>query len=123
MKDGLKQKQQIVNATQAMLDEVRVISNKVGNIKTVFAEQNTSTELYTYFFDRLPSQLTLLQFRMEDSSLEVEGVTDDVNSVKIFYESLKRENRFKEVELRNVRRTLDGYTFSLRLQNFKASTQ
>lgn len=122
LKDGLQQKQQIVNATQKLLDEVKVVSTKVGNVKTVFAKQETSSTLYSYFFDRLPNTLTLKRFRLSGTSIEVEGVTDDANSVRIFYDSLKSENRFKEIELRNVRKEENGYTFSLRLQDFKAST-
>lgn len=122
LKDGLKQKQQIVNATEQLINEVKVISNKVGNIQTVFAEQTTTQNLYSYFFDRLPSSLIVNNFRMSEGSLEIEGVTDDSNSVKLFYESLKSENRFTSIELRNVRKTDEGYTFSLRLLNFKAST-
>lgn len=122
LKDALNQKQQIVNATQLLIDEVKVVSKKVGEINTVFAQQDISQDLLSYFFDRFPANLRLTRVRLVDGSLDVDGVTDDPNSVRIFYDSLKSENRFKNINLKNVRKTEDGYAFSLELLNYQAST-
>lgn len=121
LKDGLQQKQQIVVSTQSLIDEVKVMSGRLTNVKTVFAEQQSSEDIYVYFFERVPQQLNLSKVFMADKSLTIEGVTDDSNSVRMFYDLLKREKRFKEVNLLNMRKTDTGYTFSLKLVNFQPS--
>lgn len=121
LKDKLVQQEQIVMAVQPLLKEVETINTKITNIGNVLDKQTSISEIYGYFFTRLPQNISIISLKMTSTSVEMDGVTEDVNSVKMFYESLKTDQRFKNVDLRNVKKTDRGYEFSLILLNFISS--
>ncbi len=121
LKDKLIQQEQIVTAVQPLLKEVESLNTKITNVNAVLDKQTSISEIYGYFFTRLPQSISIVSLKMTSTSIEMDGMTDDVNSVKMFYESLKADKRFTSIDLRNVKKSDRGYDFTLILLNFISS--
>lgn len=118
LKDSLKQKQEVIHAVEPLLNEVAKINGKIANAKSVITKQDQFNEIYTYFVTKAPDDVEFTNIHVDLQSVDCEGVTDSVTSVKMFYEDLLQEKRFSSVELLNIQKAEQGYTFALKLQGF-----
>ena len=122
LKDNLKNKQEIVQATNSLIKEVDTINKHIEGINSVLTKQTDFQALYSYFFQDVPAGVELTEIVFTSNSVDCQGMTPDVNSVRIWYEGLKSGQKFEEVKLQNVNKTETGYTFSLSLKNYTNKT-
>lgn len=122
LKDTLKNKAEIVKSTGALIKEVDSINKQVAGVDSVLLAQNSFSDQYTYFFNSLPTDVVLSTIDFKDNSIDTQGMTPDVNSVRIWYEKLKAEKKFETVQLQNVNKTPEGYTFGLSLKKYQSKT-
>lgn len=120
LKDTINQKVEIVKSTNALLKEVEMINKQVQSVNTVLNKQTLFQEMYAYFYASLPTALTLTSTKFTATSIDCLGITPNVESVRLLYEKLKKENRFQKVELKNVNKSSQGYTFSLQLTGYSS---
>lgn len=118
-KDALIQKRAIVDATQLMLDEVKVLDTKINNIKVVLTRQDKTKAMYSYVFDALPSEIQISKMYMKDMIVDIEGLSTNIDVVKNLYERMDREKRFQSVKLTSVDKREEGYIFRLTLTKYK----
>ncbi|OGK35856.1 hypothetical protein A3F59_03040 [Candidatus Roizmanbacteria bacterium RIFCSPHIGHO2_12_FULL_38_13] len=117
-RDLLLQKKAIVDATSTLLEKVKELDTKIKNIKSLYEKQTTMQQLYSYFFQSLPSDLTINSISFGVELTQFEGSAANIDSVKVFYEKLQQDKRFKSTTLTNITKTETGYDFSLELTEF-----
>lgn len=118
LKDTLNQKQEIVSVVSPLLTEASRVDLRIKNIDTILRQQDNYHQMVEYFLARFPADFSVTKLNITKSAVQFEGFTSDVNTVKLFYNKLKAEGKFKTVQLDNVSRIESGYKFSFRLLNF-----
>ncbi|MEO6508395.1 MAG: hypothetical protein ABIO02_00425 [Patescibacteria group bacterium] len=120
LKDSLRQKQEIVKVSSPLLKQGAVVDDKIRNIKTVITKQDIYNEMISYYLSVFPEKITATQLSLLQGEIYLEGTTNDVGIIQIFYNRLKKDNRFGQLELRNIQKTAAGYSFNLTLRTFKS---
>lgn len=122
LKDSLSQKKQIVEATDSMLDEVKYLEEKTSGIRTVLDRQDSFQEMYDYFTSSVPGEVSLSTISIEPDSISCEGYSKNPAAIQAYYNSLLIEQRFEVIELINVRKSNEGFSFGLQLNKFQSVT-
>lgn len=122
LKDSLSQKKQIVEATDSMLDEVKYLEEKTTSIRTVLNRQDSFKEMFDYFTSTVPDTVTLSTISVEPGVISCEGYSTNPAAIQGYYNQLLSEQRFEVVELINVRKANQGFSFGLQLEKFKSVT-
>ncbi len=120
LKDGLNQKEEIVAVSQSLLDEAKIVDLKLREIKTVFAFQNNFEGMFSYFLSIWPTKATVTRLEIADDSIEFEAVTSDPNYIKLFYNRLKEDNKFRIVNLGSIRRAGAEFYCPFKLKDYIA---
>ncbi len=118
LKDTLSQKKAIVDTTHNLLDLVEVLDFKIGNINTLYADQDSIKNISTYFFGKLPPQIKIETVSIDKQDISLTGQTTDAASIQSLFESIKTDKVFKEVNLGSINKSESGYNFSLELKTF-----
>lgn len=122
LKDTLKQKEEIVLISAPLLKEAKALDQKTTDIAQVLGLQSMSNQMLTYFLSNFPAALTLTSFKMSQTGIIMEGLTDDPGVVKMYYNRLKKDSRFKQVDLVSLTKKDTAYEFSFKLQSFVPQT-
>ncbi len=118
VKDTINQKQEIITISAPLVQEVRAIESKGKQIDTILTKQNQFQSSLSYMLSIFPEKLSLDKFNLtEDGTIEMSGTTTDPNIVRIFYNRLKKDNKFTGIDLKDIKKTLLGYQFSFLLTN------
>lgn len=117
-RDLLMQKKAIVEATSTLLENVKELDGKIKNIKGLYAKQDALQQLYTYFFQNLPVDISINSLDLGTEGIKSEGSVVNIETVRALYDKLQADKRFKSVSLKNVTKTENGYDFTLELTEF-----
>jgi len=120
LKDSVKQKREIVLATSPLMKEVSQVNNKVDTVKKILTIQDGFVKLKEYIFSKVPSVIVLKSIRLKESSLEFSGLSADPQAVRDLYDSLTEDKKFEKINLEGVKKTEEGYAFSMTLEKFNA---
>ncbi len=118
LKETLKQKQEIVKVSAPLINEAMAIEGKTQNVKQLLSNQTTFTDMINYYLSRFPEKITATQITVDDTNINLDGVTQDVAILQNFYLRLKSEKKFKDIQIDNLNKTESGYTFTLTLKSF-----
>ncbi|CAN5172712.1 hypothetical protein BH09PAT2_BH09PAT2_00640 [soil metagenome] len=118
-RDALIQKRAIVDATQLMLDEVRILDTKISNVKKVLITQDKTKAMYTYVLDAIPEGINMSKLNAKDLTVDIEGFSEKIEPVQALVERMKSENHFQTVKLTSVDKKDDSYVFRLTLNKYK----
>ncbi len=118
-RDALIQKRAIVDATQLLLEEVKILDTKIGNIKSILKKQDITKAMYSYVLDVIPAEIMITKLYAQDLSLEIEGFSREIEVVQELFEKITNENRFQTIKLTSVDRREDGYKFRMILTKYK----
>ena len=119
LRDALVQKKSIVESTQSLLNEVKKIDKKMTNVKTILTGQEQTADMFTYLFANLTDDIVIERLSVKDSNVDLEGSSNNSDTVKTLFEKLKNEKRFATITLSSVNKTAEGYTFKLSMSKFK----
>lgn len=119
LKEAVEQKKEIVAISEPLIKEARIVDFKINQIRTIVDQQELFSESLSYLFSLFPQAITLNKLDITDSSIRMEGITTDINTLRIFYLRLKKEDRFKKIELASIKKADTGFEFRLSLNQFK----
>lgn len=120
LKESIDQKQEIVKVVSPLIIEAKEIDKRVKEIKKVIAKQKETEQRIEYILSIFPEKIYLSNLTTTDKSLILTGVSYDAGQLQAFYYRLKKENKFSLIELQNIKKTENGYSFILYLNNFKS---
>lgn len=118
LKDGLRQKQQIVEATKGLLEEVEYLERKTNQVGDIIKAQDDFQEMFSYFLSGLPPAIILTSVSVERGKISCTGYSLDPAAIRDYERQLQDERRFSEISLTGVRKTDQGFSFSLVLNNY-----
>lgn len=119
LKDGLMQKQEIVDVSQPLIDEAKSIDHKIKVVQEVIRKQENLKEMMDYLLSRFPEEITLTDLKIESDETSFKGISNNSIILQTFYSRLQKEGRFKTVALKNIKKTDLGYTFLFSLASFQ----
>lgn len=118
LKDGVDQKKEIVQIVLPLLNEAAKIDKKTSIIEKTIIKQKKFNTMIDYFTAFFPETITLTNMEIKDGSIKIVGDANDPKHLQAFYLLLKKDNKFKEVIFRNIKKTETGYNFILFLDKF-----
>lgn len=118
LKESVEQKKEIVKIVLPLLNEAAKIDKKTTIIEDTLLEQEKFGGMLNYFISSFPETVTLTNMEIKKGSIKVIGDATDAKHLQSFYTTLKKENKFKTVNLQSIKRTEAGYNFILFLDKF-----
>ena len=118
LREGVEQKKEIVRLVLPLLNEAAKIDKKTSVINETILNQKKFSEMVDYFIASFPETITLTNMEVKDESIRITGDAENAQHLQAFYALLKKENKFKTVNLQNIKKTETGYNFVLFLEKF-----
>lgn len=117
-KDSIDQKKEIIKVFTPSFEEAAKVNAQINAIQTIVNNQSIQNQSIDYLMSRFPRDVFLQKLDLKDSRYALSGRTINSQVLRDYYTLLKKEGRFKEVELSNIRRDESGYTFTLTVSKF-----
>jgi Tfp pilus assembly protein PilN len=121
LKEGVDQKKEIVKIVLPLLNEAAKIDKKTLIIQDTLTQQKNFSGMMDYFISIFPQTIVLTNLEMKNGSLKIMGDATNAAHLQSFYQILKKESRFKTVNLQSIKKTETGYNFTLFLDKFISS--
>jgi len=119
LKESVSQKQEIINVSQPLIDEARLINKQMGEISSILVQQDNLTGAFSYVLSVFPADLYLSSFSIRDSKFVLTGISNNPNAIRFFLNRLQKDARFNSVALKNIQKKDDGLYFSFDLDTYK----
>lgn len=118
LKESLNQKKEVLIIAQPLISEVRAIERTGNYVKEITGEQAEFKDTLDYFLSIFPENMTLETLEISsDRTVTFKGTSSDSNTVRLFYNRLKKDNKFTVVKLEGLKKDLFGYSFSFTLSS------
>jgi len=118
LKEAVTQKKEIIQAVLPLLSEVEIIEKKQEAAKAVFEKQEKILSMFKYFVSIFPQGLTLKEMRLSVDSIEVLGVAFLPENLQAFVNLVKKEKKFKKVNIKSIKKSEVGYEFEVVFSQF-----
>lgn len=119
LKESVDQKKEIVQVVLPLLKEAELIDKRSSETKQIFQKQEQFSSMLQYFLSQFPTNISLINLEVTPDSLKATGNSFDARQLQAFYVVLKKDNKFVDIQLQNLRKTESGYSFVLSLSKFK----
>ncbi len=119
LKEGLQQKKQIIVATKSLVEEIAYLEEKTMKIAEIANEEERFQTMLNYFVDGLPGDINLSSLVVSGKKISCEGYSLNPASIQQYRERLAAEQKFAEVTLSSVRKSEQGFAFTLVLDGYK----
>ena len=119
LKDTIIQQEEIIKSVKPIIDESEIIDFKIKNIKKLIKEQDKYKNQIDYILARFPSTVFLSNFSITDTTLSMEGLVSNPNHLQSFFNRLKSEKKYSDVNLSEIKRSENIFSFTLTLNNYK----
>jgi len=118
LKDAVAQKKEIIQLVLPLLSEAEIIEKKQEAAKSVLERQEKMLSMFKYFVSIFPQGLTLKEMRLSVDSIEVLGVAFLPENLQNFINLVKKEKKFKKVNLKSIKKSEAFYEFELEFSQF-----
>ena len=115
LKDSIAQKKAIVQVVQPLLAEAKKINDQAKESTSIVDDQKQTLSSLNYILSIFPATIFLSRLTYEEGLFLLTGTATDPKQLQYFYNRLKKERQFALVDLSNVKRDENGYTFSLQI--------
>lgn len=121
LQEAVDQKKEIIQISQPLIKEVKKEAFKLDQANSIIAKQLTFLESFDYLLSLFPESFFLNSIRVSNDTIIMVGVTQDSQLVNKFLNRLKKDARFKSIELTNIKRGDQGLEFSFEFRKFKTT--
>jgi len=118
LKEAVLQKKEIIQVSLPLLKEAEIVEKKQEAAKTILLDQEKTLSMFKYFLSIFPKGLVLKQMNLEKNGIEIVGTAIQVDHLRAFINLIKKEQKFKKVDLKSIKKTEFGYNFELNLFQF-----
>lgn len=118
LKDSIDQKKEIITVFQPSFQEAAKVNTQLTAVQKIITEQTVQNQAMDYLLGRFPRDVFLSRLSLNSDTYTLSGLTLNSQVLRNYYALLKREKRFKDVELTNIKRDESGYTFTLKVAKF-----
>jgi Tfp pilus assembly protein PilN len=118
LKEAVAQKKEIIQVVLPLLSEAEIIEKKQEAAKSVLERQEKMLSMFKYFVSIFPQGLILKEMRLSVDSIEVLGVAFLPENLQNFINLVKKEKKFKKVNLKSIKKNEAFYEFELEFSQF-----
>jgi len=118
LKESISQKKEIIEVVLPLLKEGELIEKKQEAAKLILADQKNLLPMFKYFISVFPKGLILKEMSLEKNTIRITGTALQIESLQAFFNLVKKEKKFKNIDLKSIKRTEFGYEFDLTFSNF-----
>ncbi len=118
LKDKLYQKQSIVTATSDLVGKVGEIDSKMKKVQTIMDEQDLFKAKYAYVMGFFTNSVAVSSLTISEDAIDINGSAPTVEPIKTLYDRLLAEKKFKVIDLSNIDKGNDVFSFTLHLAEF-----
>lgn len=119
LKDAVDQKKEIVQIVLPLLNEASRIDKKTTQIENIIKIQNDFQGMLKYLLSVFPQTASLDTLEISSTMIKLTGSATDPRHLQAFYALLKKDQRFTDVQFQNIKKSDNGYDFTMTLSNFK----
>lgn len=102
LKESISQKQEIIRIAMPLVDEAKTIAAKSTVIKSLLEKQKLMRGHLEYIVSIIPQTVTITTLSLTASSIQLDGETADIVTIRTFYERLKKDGQFKTIVLNQI---------------------
>lgn len=118
LREAVSQKKEIIQVVLPLLSQAEIIDSKINQARKITKEQNGFTQMINYLIANFPDSITLTKLEIENDQVKMSGFTNDSRQLQLFFNFLKKENKFKIVSFDTLKKSDNGYSFILVLNKF-----
>lgn len=118
LKESVNQKKEIIEIVLPIIQEASRIDKKSKEINMVLKKQETFNSMIKYLMSVFPATITLSDFESTEDSLKITGIASDAKHLQGFFNLLKKDKKFSNVEFNNIKKTDTGYIFIMFLNKY-----
>lgn len=111
LEESIREKQEIIKVTEPLVNEARTINFKSAQIGNIINHQERFIDNLNYFFSIVPQKIVLDNLEMTSSTVKLSGKAVDIKSIKLLYQRIKKDQKFKEVSINKISRTSFDFEF------------
>lgn len=120
LQETVNQKKEIIEVSQPLIKEAKKEATRLSQLDSIIADQQTFLEATDYLLSMFPENFFLNKMQVSKDTISMNGYTQDPQSIRKFLERLKKEAKFKKVELKTIKKIDLGLEFSLELSKYKS---
>ncbi len=118
LREEVSQKKEIIQVVLPLLNETARIDKKTKEIEKILSNQHRFKSMFDYVISIIPESVRLISLEVKNKSLTLNGNTTNSKRLQAFLNLLKKDKKFKNIELKNIKRTETGYDFIINLSDF-----
>jgi len=115
LREALDQKKEIIQVVMPLLSQAESIDKNTKELKIIVNQQEDFLSSLNYLLSVFPETITLKKLDINEKSINMLGSAVDPNQLRSFYAILKKEGKFKSVNLSNIKKNQLGYSFAINL--------
>jgi Tfp pilus assembly protein PilN len=118
LKEAVLQKKEIIQAVLPLLKEAEILEKKQEAAKKILLDQEKTLSMFKYFLSIFPKGLVLKKMDLDKNGVKIFGTAIQLDHLHAFINLIKKEQKFKTVDLKSIKKTEFGYDFELNLSQF-----
>lgn len=122
LQDSINQKKEILQVSQSLIKEAKLVAYKLKQSENIIGDQRLFTGQIDYLLSVFPEKFYLKKMSISLNGISIVGNTSDADSIRLFLTRLKKEAKFKTVNLVNIKKSTDGYDFAFDLSGYNNTT-
>lgn len=115
LKESVSQKQEIMRISQPLIKEAQAVEAKTTIIKKLLSQQEKFSTVFNYIVSIIPQSATLNKLSITETNIDLAGTATDVVIIQTMYQRFKKDKLFKKIDLNEIVKTNELFTFSIRL--------
>ena len=118
LEEATEQKKEIIQVSQPMIIEAKKESFKLNETRLILNKQKNTLEAIDYLISLYPESLYLTKLTLSKETITFVGISQEPQSVNSFMQRLRDEARFKQINLKNIKKGDEGLEFTLEFASF-----
>lgn len=118
LKEQVEQKKEIIEVIFPIVEENNRINNKTQEIYNIIKRQKDFTSSIDYILSKIPQSVIINNFEIDEDRFNFDGISKNPMEIELFFNILKQENKFKIIQLKNIKKTENGYIFNIYLEKY-----
>lgn len=119
LKDSIDQKKEIVVVSKNLLTDGQFIEKKINYLKPIIYNQKKTLNEIKYLLSIFPQPVYLSELTIEKDKIILKCFTSDSSIIKLFYQRLLNDKKFKNISLSDLKKNDFNYTFIITLENYE----
>jgi hypothetical protein len=113
--DSVGQKKEIIEVTQPLFVEAKTTDFQIKEIRRIIGRQDNFLDILNYLSTIFPDKLYLSKLTITDNSMKLEGFGDSGLLIQSFYQRLKTDKKFANINLKSLKKIDVGLSFEIEL--------